>query len=120
VCTAVYFLLQGDDFSALHRIRSDEIWHFYRGSSLTVCSIDASGGLTRSRLGLDIEGGETPQLVVRAGCWFGAHLETTATFALVGCTVAPGFDFRDFELGRRNELLAEFPQHADIIRRLTR
>jgi predicted cupin superfamily sugar epimerase len=120
VSTAVYFLLQGDDFSALHRIRSDEIWHFYRGSGLTVCSIDEQGALTRTRLGADIQGGETSQLVVKAGCWFGAHLDDASSYALVGCTVAPGFDFRDFELGERSRLLAAFPQHADIIARLTR
>lgn len=119
-CTAIYFLLQGDDFSALHRIRSDEIWHFYQGSSPTICSIDAAGSLTLTHLGNDIGAGETPQLVVKAGCWFGAFLDDPCSYALVGCTVAPGFDFRDFEMGRRDQLLAAFPQHVDIIERLTR
>ena len=118
--TAVYFLLHGDDFSALHRIRSDEIWHFYQGSSLTICSIDPTGALWRDRLGSDIIAGERPQVVVRAGSWFGAFLHDSSSYALLGCTVAPGFDFRDFEMGRRDRLLSEFPHHADLIRRLTR
>ncbi len=118
--TAIYFLLCGEDFSALHRLRSDEIWHFYQGSTLTICSIDPAGSLSRDRLGLDIAGGESPQLVVKAGCWFGAYLDDTSSYALVGCTVSPGFDFRDFEMGRRDQLCSAYPQNVDLIERLTR
>jgi predicted cupin superfamily sugar epimerase len=119
-CTAIYFLLQGDDFSALHRIKSDELWHFYDGSALTVTIIDQAGALSEVRLGRDWTRGEVPQAVVPAGCLFGSRPAEPGTFALVGCTVAPGFDFADFELPPRQELLALYPQHREVIERLTR
>ena len=118
--TAIYFLLQGDDFSALHRIKSDELWHFYAGDSLTVTVIAPDGELSRIHLGTDLSAGQTPQAVVRAGCLFGSHVLKTSAFALVGCTVAPGFDFADFELPSRAELLTAYPQHREVIKRLTR
>jgi predicted cupin superfamily sugar epimerase len=118
--TAIYFLLCGDEFSALHRIRSDELWHFYVGGSLTIHCIYPEGLYSEMRLGPDSERGEVFQAVVRAGCWFGATLRAAGTWALVGCTVAPGFDFRDFELAVREELIRRYPQHRVIIQRLTR
>ena len=118
--TAIYFLLDAPAVSALHRIRSDEVWHFYRGDALTVFTIAADGVLGTSRLGADPGHGETFQLVVRGGTWFGAALDRDDAFALVGCTVAPGFDFADFELAERAELIARFPQHRAMIERLTR
>jgi predicted cupin superfamily sugar epimerase len=118
--TAIYYLLCDDDFSALHRIRSDEIWHFYRGSGLAIYAIDPTGTLTQNRLGSGIERGEAYQIVVKAGCWFGAMLEEPGSYALVGCTVSPGFDFRDFDLADRNSLIQAFPHHRKIIERLTK
>jgi predicted cupin superfamily sugar epimerase len=118
--TAIYFLLAGDDFSALHRIASDELWHFYFGSPLTVHLITPEGTHVAQRLGPDFPGGERFQMVVPAGCWFGATVENRSGFALVGCTVAPGFDFADFHLGKRAELLAEHPRLEELITRLTR
>ena len=118
--TAIYFLLRGDDFSALHRIKSDEVWHFYAGTTLSVHVIDPAGDYTRVRLGTDIAAGEVPQAVVPAGHLFGASVDDPASFALVGCTVAPGFDFRDFEMPPRRELLARHPRHREVIERLTR
>lgn len=117
--TAIYFLLRGDEISALHRIRSDEIWHFYTGSSLAIYRIDGSGDLSRIILGTDYDRGEVFQAVIRAGCWFGAAVKVQASFSLVGCTVAPGFDYSDFELGKREELIAVYPQHRSIIERLS-
>lgn len=118
--TAIYFLLEGDDFSALHRIRSDEVWHFYDGSPPIVHVIDAGGEYRPIRLGRNLEAGEAPQAVVAAGDLFGASLAEPGGFALVGCTVSPGFDFADFEMPPREVLLAQYPQHRALIERLTR
>jgi predicted cupin superfamily sugar epimerase len=117
--TAIYFLLEGYQVSRLHRIRSDEVWHFHAGGPLTVYAIAPDGALTQAALGLDVEVGQTPQHVVPAGQWFGAALEAPDAYALVSCTVAPGFDFAELELAHRDALLARFPQHAALIERLT-
>src|SRR5277367_3465504 len=110
VSTAIYFLLDGENFSAFHRIRSDELWHFYAGSSLQVHVIADDGGYSRILLGSNPDAGEVFQAVVKAGCWFASCLLVPKSFALVGCTVAPGFDFEDFELAKRSELIELFPQ----------
>jgi predicted cupin superfamily sugar epimerase len=118
--TAIYFLLADDQFSALHRLRSDEVWHFYAGSALIVHVIEPGGKYIELLLGSDPTSGEDFQAVVPAGCWFGSSLRQPNTWALVGCTVAPGFDFEDFEMAKRAELTAQYPQHRNIIERLTR
>jgi predicted cupin superfamily sugar epimerase len=120
VSTAIYFLLERGDISILHRIKSDELWHFYAGASLTVHVIDPAGEYRKLELGSDIAAGAQFQAVVPAGCWFGAEMSAWGEFALVGCTVAPGFDFADFEMGERGELMRRYPQHAVIISRLTK
>ncbi len=118
--TAIYFLLEGHHFSALHRIQADEVWHFYAGDSLEVFVIQpSSGALEVIRLGPDPEAGEMFQAVVPAGAWFGSRPVAGAAYSLVGCTVAPGFDFADFELAERAVLLAAFPQHRVVVERLT-
>ena len=94
--TAIYYLLQGKDFSALHRIKQDEVWHFYDGSPLTIHVIDREGNYSTVRVGRSSGAGELPQAVVMAGCLFGATVDVPHSFALAGCTVAPGFDFADF------------------------
>jgi predicted cupin superfamily sugar epimerase len=118
--TAIYFLLRGSDFSALHRLKADEVWHFYDGSPLTLHAIAPDGALSHLTLG----GGETArfQAVVPAGHWFGATVDDRSpdAFALVGCTVAPGFIFDDFELADRARLIAQYPRHRVLIERLTR
>ena len=116
--TAIYFLLDGRDFSAFHRIASDEVWHFYAGSSLVVYVIDPDGDYSELHLGGGSD--EVFQAVVKAGCWFASRVKSAAGFALVGCTVAPGFDFADFELATRAELVAAHPQHRKLIEELTR
>ncbi len=118
--TAIYFLLPGDEFSAFHRIKQDEVWHFYEGSTLTIHVIDPKGEYSRIALGRRIERGEALQAMVTAGYLFGASVDDPASYALVGCTVAPGFDFDDLEVPRREALLAQYPQHRAIIERLTR
>lgn len=118
--TAIYFLLEGENFSAFHRLKPDEMWHFYTGSPLVVHVIDASGKYSTILLGNDPEAGQVFQAVVVAGCWFAAHVQDWRGWALVGCTVAPGFEFADFELGKKDELVGEYPQHRGLIERLTR
>ena len=117
--TAIYFLLQGTEFSALHRIRQDELWHFYDGSSLTIHVIDSTSSYSAIQLGRSLQANERPMAVVRAGCLFGATVDDDGSYALVGCTVAPGFDFADFEMPARGELVEQYPQHQAIIRKLT-
>jgi predicted cupin superfamily sugar epimerase len=117
--TAIYYLLPADEVSRLHRLRSDELFHYYRGAALTVHLIDLQGVYDRVRLGPDIELGETLQADIPAGYWFGATVDVSEGFSLVGCTVAPGFDFADFEQAERTQLLAKFPELREIIERLT-
>ena len=120
VSTAIYFLLEGKNFSAFHRLRSDEVWHFYAGEPLVVHVIEPAGNYFRILLGRDLEAGQILQGVVRAGCWFASHVADWKSFAVVGCTVAPGFDFEDFEMGKREELGERYPPHRELIERLTR
>ena len=118
--TAIYFLLEGKQFSAFHRIKSDEMWHFYYGSPLHVYVINEEGQLQIIKLGNNPEAGEEFQAVVKAGCWFASKPAVEDSFCLVGCTVSPGFDFQDFEMANGNELAAQYPQHTEIILSLTR
>jgi uncharacterized protein len=118
--TSIYFLLDGENFSAFHRIRSDELWHFYAGDSLEIHAIDPDGSYSRILLGNNPDNGENFQGVVKAGCWFASCVRDPKSFALVGCTVAPGFDFEDFELASRSDLTKRFPQHKSLIEKLTR
>lgn len=117
--TAIYFLLPVGNFSALHRIPADESWHFYLGGPMTVVQISPEGKVEKIVLGQDILKGQKVQHVVPAGYWFGAYPNPGSEYSFVGCTVAPGFDFADFELGNRAELLKQFPQAKDAITQLT-
>lgn len=118
--TSIYFLLTSDTFSAFHRIKSDELWHFYDGSAVTIYMIDEAGNYSEITLGKDIENGEVLQCVIPYGVWFGAQVSVPDSFCLVGCTVAPGFHFDDFELGDKAELLKNYPRNKGIIEKLTR
>ncbi len=118
VSTAIYFLLDNVQCSTFHRIRSDELWHFHSGSALAIYVIGNEGVLTTHRLGPDSEAGDAFQVVVPAGCWFGAEVLDKAGFGLCSCTVAPGFDFDDFELADTESLSTVFPQHRDLIHRM--
>ena len=120
VSTAIYFLLEKGNFSAFHQITSDEIWHFYTGQALDILELSTAGELRCTRLGPDILQGEVHQYVVRANTWFASRDTAGGAFSLVGCTVAPGFDFADFCLADRSALLAIFPQHSELITGLTR
>lgn len=118
--TSIYFLLCKDNsVSRLHRLRSEEIWYFHCGSALSVVMLNpATGQMTTGRLGLRKQLGEEPQVLVPAGMIFGSILEE-GSFSLVGCMVSPGFDYNDFEVLPREALLAQFPQHQHVIRRVT-
>ena len=118
--TSIYFLLSEGQFSAFHRIASDECWHFYFGDPLLIYEIGHNGLMVTHRLGNDPEKGEHFQAVVRAGSWFASAPAPGSEYALVGCTVAPGFDFADFELADAGSLAQQYPEHASIVRALTR
>ena len=119
VSTAIYFLLSYGQFSAFHKILSDEMWHFYAGQTLTIYEIENNGNLITHQLGADLEKGEKFQCVIKAGNWFGSRCEIANGFSLVGCTVSPGFDFADFELANRNELCHAFPALTDLVNEMT-
>ena len=118
--TCIYFMLTSDSFSAFHRIKQDEIWHFYRGSTLNLYLISQDGELSIIKIGNDILNNETPQYVVPAGYWFAAEVIEQNAYSLVGCTVAPGFDFADFELAEKEKLCDLFPKHKEVIYELCR
>ena len=118
--TGIYFLLTSDTFSAFHRIKQDEAWHFYMGAPIRLHTLSAANGHEEFIIGNALDKGEVPQLVVPAGHWFAAEVMAENSFALVGCTVSPGFDFRDFELADRNKLINVFPNHLELVTKFTR
>lgn len=119
VCTAIYFLLEDKDKSHFHRIQSDELWFFHLGVPLEIFYI-LNGMLQSVILGNDFGSGSVMQFKIPANTWFAAKLKNEAGFALVSCTVAPGFDFADFELASREKLISEFPHLESIINEFTR
>lgn len=118
--TAIYFLIEQSNFSAFHKILSDEIWHFYNGEPLEVIEINSQGELKKTIVGNNLHQGQVFQYTVPAGVWFASRVYGSGKFSLVGCTVSPGFEFRDFELGSRDLLTKQFPLHVEIINALTR
>jgi len=118
--TAIYFLLEKGNFSAFHRIKSDEFWHFYSGDPLLIYLIEQTGELKVISLGSDHEKGQSFQYVVPANCWFASRPAPESEYCLVGCTVSPGFEFEDFELAKATELSVMYPQHKSIIIELCR
>ncbi len=117
--SSIYFLLETGEVSHFHRLTSDEMWYYHDGQALTIYMITPEGELITNQLGLDIEKGEVPQILVPKGYIFGSSMNTDG-FALVGCMVAPAFTFNDFELFEREELLNMYPNLEDIIKKLTR
>jgi predicted cupin superfamily sugar epimerase len=118
VSTAIYYLLENDDKSRFHRIKSDELWFFHQGQPVEIMLL-VEGQLSRMMLGSDFASGAVPQAVVPANTWFAAHLPQGTGYALVSCTVAPGFDFLDFELADRATLTREFPHLAEVVTQFT-
>jgi predicted cupin superfamily sugar epimerase len=117
--TAIYYLLTPTTYSALHRLQTDEVFHFYLGDPVRMLQLDADGNGRTVVLGQDVLHGQQLQLVVPRGVWQGSCLEPGGAFALLGCTVAPGFEYIDYESGDRQALLTQYPAFADMIRRLT-
>lgn len=115
--TSIYYLLNGNEHSKFHRIKSDELWHFHDGNCMLIYEIENNGNLKTNRLGLDVDKDEQPQILIKAGNWFAARPETG--YCLAGCTVSPGFDFDDFEIADRKKLIMEFPHLEKIITELT-
>lgn len=120
VCTAIYYLLVGDEFSSFHVMKSDELWHFYAGSSLTLFIIEPNGRLNEVILGENIDNGHTFQAAITAGCWFAAAVDDYNSYSLVGCTVSPGFDYQDWKIGDMKILTKLYPQHKSIIEKYTK
>jgi len=117
--TGILFLLPQGTKSNFHRIKSDEMWHFYLGGAMTVVEIHDDGSKKETVLGQNILAGEKLQYVVPANCWFASFPNKESEYSFVGCTVSPGFDFADFELAKKQELGNLFPEHLDIIKKLT-
>lgn len=120
LATAIYFLITPATFSALHRLRFDEVYHHYAGAPVHLLLLEAGGASREVVLGSDLEAGQRPQHLVRGGTWQGSWVAGDCAWALLGTTMAPGFVFADFELGERTKLEVEFPERAAAIYRLTR
>lgn len=119
ISTAIYFLLRSADKSLFHRIKSDELWHFHAGGTLNIYVLSHLGLITH-KLGSNLAEGDVLQVAIPANYWFGATVLEKESYTLSSCTVAPGFDFQDFELAEQANLLREFPIHQEIIMKLTR
>lgn len=117
--TSIYFLLYGNEFSAFHILKSDEIWHFYEGTTLDIHIINHDGILKTVSLGKNIDDGEHFQYCIKAGHYFAAEVRDNTSYALVGCTVSPGFEYSDFELCKKESLIDKFPHHKELIDRLS-
>ena len=120
VGTAIYYLLTPGTFSELHRLRSDEIFHFYLGDPVEQLQLWPDGSSKVVVIGTDLAGGQIPQLVVPKDVWQGARLLAGGSFALLGCTVSPGFEFEDYESGTRKDLTQNYPAQTELITALTR
>jgi predicted cupin superfamily sugar epimerase len=118
VSTSIYYLLENEDKSRFHRIESDELWFFHQGNPLEIVSIQ-NGLLIKTILGNNFENGEVLQAVIPAHTWFASRVKNNIGYALVSCTVAPGFDFDDFELANKEELLKDFPDLIEYIEQFT-
>lgn len=116
--SSIYFMLPTGAISRFHRLKSDEIWYYHAGGSISIHQISPYGKHSTFVLGQDLAAGQSFQIVIRAGCWFGAIADGSKE-SLSGCVVAPGFDYADFELADRGDLLAQYPQHEEIINKLT-
>ncbi|MCP3927708.1 MAG: cupin domain-containing protein [Bacteroidetes bacterium] len=120
IYTSILYLLKSEQFSHLHRLKSDELWSFFSGSPLAIHHIDEEGNYSEEILGADIDRGCSFMRRVKARNWFGAEVIEEDSYSLVGCFVSPGFDYADFEMANRDELIRKFPQHKGIIRKLTK
>ena len=120
LATSIYYLLTPETFSEMHRLPTEEIYHVYLGGPVRMLQLIADGSGREVLLGSNVLAGHQPQIIVPAGVWQGSLLEPGVEFALLGTTMTPGFDYADYERGRRSDLLARYPHHGDLITRLTR
>ncbi|MBI4242506.1 MAG: cupin domain-containing protein [Planctomycetes bacterium] len=118
--SAIYYMVTPDEFSSFHRLKSDEIFHFYAGDLIEMVQIDQNGNLTRILFGSNVLSGAIPQVLVPCGVWQAIRLQEGGRWALMGTTVSPAFEFEDFELGNRERMISEFPEHKEDILRFTR
>lgn len=116
--TSIYFLLTQNDKSHFHRLQSDEIWHYHQGGAVEIHMIFSNGEYSMQCLGTELKSGQQLQVIIPRGTWFAAQV-VVGDFILVGCTVAPGFAFEDFELADRQSLLSAYPQHRTLIEQFT-
>lgn len=119
VSTSIYFLLEGSQISKFHKLKSDELWHFYDGTAVKIYILDQDGKLSEVLIGRDIKNGEVFQTAIEKNNWFASEVIDKRSFSLIGCTVSPGFDFSDFELAKRENLLKNFPEHKELILKFT-
>jgi len=117
-CTSIYYLLEGNDFSGFHRLLSDELWYFHKGMPLLVHVINEKGNYSKLELSDNVSGNLS--IVIPAGSWFASEIPSKSAFALVSCAVAPGFEFDEFEMAKKDELIALYSTHAEILNRLCR
>ena len=117
--TIIYYLLEANDISCFHRLKSDEIWFFHQGEPLEVIMI-VEGKIQKFLLGNDLQNSQLPQLIIPAGVWFAAKVKSQKNYSFVSCVVTPGFDFQDFEMANRNQLITEFPDLSEIIIEFTK
>lgn len=118
--TAIYYLLTPETFSEMHRLPTEEVFHFYLGGPVRMLQLFPDGSGREVVIGADVLAGQRPQVIVPPGVWQGSRLEPGVEFALLGATMAPGFDYADYEQGRRGPLMEQYPEQADVIRELTR
>ena len=119
-CTVIYYLLKGDQFSSFHMLMSDETWHFCLGSSITLHIIKGDGALSEIKLGMNFDDNEGFQAIIGSGSWFAASVNDVSSYSLVGCTVSPGFDYRDWKMANIKSLTKLYPQHKAVIEKYTR
>ncbi len=117
--TAIYYLLTPDTCSALHRLPTDEIFHFYLGDPVIMLQLLPDGSSKKVTMGHDVEAGQQLQVIVPRGVWQGSFLKEGGNFALLGTTMAPGFDFSDYETGDRKDLIERYSEHKELIVKLT-
>lgn len=115
IATSIYYLLRSEDISRLHRLRSDELWYFHTGSPIKIIYLDAEGKKHTNILGNNHEKAEHYSLLIPAGCIFCAEINTENSFTLVSCVVTPGFEFDDFEIFDKEDLIQAYPKHASLI-----
>jgi len=120
VTTSIVYLLQKGEFSAFHKLLQYETWHFYSGDSLVIHWFDENGQIHSQTLGNNYDKGEIPQLTIKPNTYFAAELQSKSEYAFVGCSVSPGFDYEDFTLAKRKDLLTLYPEHSILIKRLTK